>query len=204
MVPQLYVNGVAGVGGEPCFLWDLDASQFRTYKIVVRDTNQARVFVDGVELVAGTLPQNVLPTRQVYFGDGSTSGGNVKAEIDSLRFRVLLQLVMIDIKPGSYPNSINLGSNGSVPVAIFSTPTFDARTVIPDKVTLAGASVKFRGNGTPMFSVQDVNGDGLPDLVVHVSTEALQLTASDAEAVLEGQTTDGRRIRGTDTIRVVP
>ena len=201
MVPQLYVNGFAE---EPCFLRDLDGSQFRTYKIVVRDTNQARVFVNGFELMAGTLRQNPWPTRQVYFGDGSTSGGNVTAEIDFLRFRVLLQLVTIDIKPGSYPNSINLGSNGSVPVAIFSTPTFDARTVIPASVTLAGASVKLRGNGTPMSSVQDVNGDGLPDLVVHVSTEALQLTASDAEAVLEGQTIDGRRIRGTDTIRVVP
>src|SRR5206468_53129 len=54
--------------------------------------------------------------------------------------------VLIDIKPGSYPNSINLGSGGTVPVAIISTPTFDASTVIPTTITLAGATVKFRGN----------------------------------------------------------
>lgn len=39
--------------------------------------------------------------------------------------------VTIDIKPGSYPNSINLGSNGNVLVAIFSTEDFDATTVDP-------------------------------------------------------------------------
>ncbi len=140
--------------------------------------------------------------RMIIFGGFSFSESSPR--FSDVWVLELVLTVTIDIKPGSYPNSINLGSNGTVPVAIFSTPSFDARTVIPSSVTLAGASVRLKGNGTPMSSVQDVNGDGLPDLVVHVSTEALQLTASDAEAVLEGQTTDGRRIRGTDTIRVVP
>jgi N-acetylneuraminic acid mutarotase len=112
--------------------------------------------------------------------------------------------VSIDVKPGSFPNSINLGSGGTVPVAIFSTTTFDARTVNPATVTLAGASVKLKGQGTPMASFQDVNGDGLLDLVVHVSTDALQLSETDTEVVLEGQTFSGTAIRGVDTVRVVP
>ena len=112
--------------------------------------------------------------------------------------------VCIDIKPGSYPNSINLGSGGTVPVAIFSSTTFDATTVIPETVTLASAPVQLKGNGTPMSSFQDVNGDGLLDLVVHVSTEALQLTETDTEAILEGTTFGGRSVRGRDTIKVVP
>ena len=116
-------------------------------------------------------------------------------------------LVTIDIKPGGFPNSINLGSRGTVPVAIFSTPApnfFDATTVDPTTVTLSDAGVKLRGKGTPMASVQDVNGDGLLDLVVQVSTEALQLTTTDTQAVLRGQTFGGQFIQGTDTIRVVP
>lgn len=112
--------------------------------------------------------------------------------------------VQIDIKPGSFPNSINLGSGGTVPIAIFSTNTFDATTVDPTTVTLAGAEVKLRGNGMSMASVQDVNDDGLLDLVVHVSTEAFQLSETDTEAVLEGQTFSGTPIRGTDSVRVVP
>ena len=113
-------------------------------------------------------------------------------------------IVEIDIKPGSFPNSINLGSGGNVPVAIFSSATFDATTVDPLTVTLAGATVKLKGKGTPMASSEDVDGDGLLDLVVHVSIEALQLTNGDTEAILGGRTLDGTSITGVDTVRVVP
>ena len=112
--------------------------------------------------------------------------------------------VGIDIKPGAFPNSINLGSNGNVPVAILSSASFDATQVDPTTVTLAGASVSLRGRGTPMASQQDVNGDGLMDLVVHVSTEALQLSDTDTQATLLGQTYGGLYITGTDSVRIVP
>jgi hypothetical protein len=111
--------------------------------------------------------------------------------------------VNIDVKPGTFPNSINIGSNGTVAVAIFSTPSFDARTVDPLSVTLAGASVELRGKGTPMASFEDVDGDGLLDLVVHVSTEALELSDGDTEVVLEGKTFGGMSIQGTDSVRVI-
>ena len=112
--------------------------------------------------------------------------------------------VEIDIKPGSDPNSINLGSGGTVPVAILSTEFFDATTVDPLSVTLASAHVNLKGKGTPMASSQDVNGDGRLDLVVHVETEALQLSATDQQAILKGKTSTGVKIRGSDSIRVVP
>jgi len=112
--------------------------------------------------------------------------------------------VTIDIKPGHDPNSINLGSGGSVPVAIFSTATFDATTVDPTTVTLASALVKLKGQGTPASSSNDVNDDGLLDLVVHVSTEALALSSTDTVATLQGETYDGEYFEGTDSIRIVP
>lgn len=55
--------------------------------------------------------------------------------------------VAIDIKPGSYPNSINLGSNGVVPVAIFGSATFDVGQIDYATINLANASVKLKGNG---------------------------------------------------------
>jgi hypothetical protein len=112
--------------------------------------------------------------------------------------------VDIDIKPGSFPNSINLGSGGSVPVAIFGSATFDAAAIVPGSVTLASAPVQLKGKGRPMATLEDVDGDGYLDLVVHVDTSALQLGDSDTEAVLEGSLASGRRIRGTDSVRVVP
>ena len=54
-----------------------------------------------------------------------------------------------------------------------------------------------------MASIDDLNRDGYLDTVVHVSTSALQLTDTDAQAVLEGKTYDGTSIRGTDSVRVV-
>ena len=111
--------------------------------------------------------------------------------------------VQIDIKPFSDPNSVNLGNNGTVPVAIFSTAGFDATRVEPTSVTLADSSVKVRGKGKPMAAAEDVNGDGLLDLVVHVETESLALTAGDTVARLTGRTVDFVRITGTDSVRVI-
>jgi len=61
--------------------------------------------------------------------------------------------VSIDIKPGSDVNSINLGSNGTIPVAIFSTVDFDATTVDPLTVMLADASVKVEGKRSGLLAV---------------------------------------------------
>ena len=111
--------------------------------------------------------------------------------------------VAIDIRPGTTPNTVNLGSNGVVPVAILSEEGFDATSVDPLTVALASAQVRLRGSGTPMASVDDVNGDGLEDLVVNVSTRALALTSVDTTATLEGSTTDGQRIEGADSVRIL-
>lgn len=113
--------------------------------------------------------------------------------------------VAIDIKPGSDQNTINLGSRGVVPVAILSTSTFDAAVMVnPATVKVAGAPVQLKGNGEPLVVYDDVNGDGLVDLVVHVQTEAMQLSASDTKAVLEGKTWDDTSIYGEDSVRIVP
>jgi len=112
--------------------------------------------------------------------------------------------VEIDIKPGETPNAINLGSNGNIPVAIMSTATFDAQTVDPMSVTLAGAGIKLKGKSEkPMASFKDINGDGLFDLLTHVDTTALELAEGAASAVLEARTYDGKTIRGSDSILVV-
>jgi len=106
--------------------------------------------------------------------------------------------VAIDIKPGSYPNSINLKSKGVVPVAVLTTEEFDASSVDPATVTFAGAA--------PLRSaLEDVDGDGDGDLVLHFKTQELTaLNKSSTEATLTGNTRDGQDIQGTDTVRIVP
>ena len=113
----------------------------------------------------------------------------------------LVEEVRIDIKPGGSPNSINLGSNGTVAVAIFGNSSFDATTVDPLSPALAGATVA--GRGTPMASSATSMSTASTNLVVHVSTDTLQLSERDVEAVLKGQTFDGRAVRATDSVRVM-
>jgi hypothetical protein len=112
--------------------------------------------------------------------------------------------VQIDIKPGTNPNTVNLKSKGTVPVAVLSSPAFSASTVSPLTVRLAGVPVSLRGNGTPMASLEDVNGDGLLDLVLHFSTQALPRLTSNTDITLVGETFDGQLIIGSDSIVIVP
>jgi parallel beta-helix repeat protein len=114
--------------------------------------------------------------------------------------------VDIDIKPGSYPNAINLGSYGLIPVAILSSEEFDATTVNPETVELAGAGVAVRGKSNKyMAHEEDVDGDGLVDLVTQVATENLDPGQfQDGSAVVTGATYEGQQITGTDEITIVP
>lgn len=161
------------------------------------------VNIDAITHVAiVSNPLNSNEPETITFTAEAICCGNQVNDSDAAVFSPVIP-VAIDIKPGSFPNSINLGNEGSVPVAIFSTATFDATTVDPLTVTLASAPVTLKGKGRPMFSKEDINGDGLLDLVVHVSTQMLQLSEGDTEAILEGQTYDGMHITGTDSVRIV-
>jgi len=55
----------------------------------------------------------------------------------------------MNIKPDSYPNSINLKSNGVTPVAIFGSVTFDVSQIDLTTIKLANAPIKLKGNGKP-------------------------------------------------------
>lgn len=105
--------------------------------------------------------------------------------------------VDIDIKPGSCPNSINLGSMGNVPVAILTTGDFDADDVDP-------STVEFEGASPVKWSKKDVDKDGDIDLVLHFKTQELDLDEGDTEGELTGWTKGGVPIGGSDTVRTVP
>lgn len=136
---------------------------------------------------------------RIYFGTASAVD-----VFDDLEISVIME-VLIDIKPGSFPNSISLGSAGLIPVAILSSPTFDATEVNPSSVTLAGAKVKLIGKGDKYScNAEDVNGDNLLDLVCHVMTAQFLIESGDSVAVLEAETFSGQAIRGQDSIQIVP
>lgn len=105
--------------------------------------------------------------------------------------------IAIDIKPGSFPNSINPRSKGKIPVAILTTDTFDATTVDP-------TTVRFGATGTEAAPVQvaqaDVDGDGDTDMILHFNTQATGIVCRDTSASLTGKTFGGQAIEGSDSI----
>jgi hypothetical protein len=144
----------------------------------------------------GPLVLNFSASGLQGLGDESWGLDNVLVE--------LTRRVDIDIKPGSYPNPINPGSNGLVPVAILSSSEFDATQVDPTSVSLAGAGVAVRGKGKSMAHVEDVNGDGFLDLVVQVETQSLADLGDGGTVELTGATFAGEDIVGYDEVIVVP
>lgn len=113
--------------------------------------------------------------------------------------------VSIDIKPGSATNTLNLSSAGVVPVAILSTAGFDAIQVDPGTIGMAGASVKMVGKTDRyLCHADDVNGDGLLDLVCQVNTAQFIIEPGESRILLEATTCAGVNIQGQDWVRIVP
>jgi len=108
--------------------------------------------------------------------------------------------IEIDIKPRSFPNSINPRSKGVIPVAILTTPTFDATTVDPLSVLFGpDGAMEAHGRG----HIEDADGDGDDDLVLHFRTQATGIQCGDTSASLAAQTGGGQAIQGSDSIVTV-
>ena len=115
-------------------------------------------------------------------------------------------MVDIDIKPGGEPNAVpcNRPTFG-IPVAILSTPDFDATTVDHTTVNFHGAFEAHinHNSGELRRHEEDVNGDGATDLVFHFKLGDTDLDCNSIEATLTGETYCGIPITGTDTIHMI-
>ncbi len=151
----------------------------------------------GHDMVYDTARQEV-----VLFGGDLGPINNYDVRGDTWTFgEIGPTIVLIDIKPGSALNSINLGSRGLVLVAILTTDDFDAATVDPLSV-LFGPGEASEAHG--MGHWEDVDGDGDVDLMLHFLIQNIGLGQGDTQACLTGLTFDGMSIEGCDSVRIVP
>jgi len=119
-------------------------------------------------------------------------------------------LIGIDIKPGSFLNSINPATGGATPVAILGDVDFDVSAIDPETLTLGTGGVKTVGKkDRQLCSIEDVSGplgvpDGLDDLVCHFVTASITYESGDTEATISGNLFDGTPFEGSDSVNIVP
>ena len=95
---------------------------------------------------------------------------------------------------------MNPESTGVIPVAVLTTDMFDATTVDPMTVQFGPiAAMEAHGQG----HIEDADGDGNLDLVVHFNTQFTGILCGDTSASLTGETFGGEAIVGSDSIRTV-
>lgn len=110
--------------------------------------------------------------------------------------------VVIDV----VPDVVNLKKQGTVPVIVYGSESFDVHTADLTTIRLNGWPVKIKPNGEPMANYGDFNGDGLDDVMVHFSMDGaqdVQTSSSDSTATLEGQTTSGVSFQGADSVKFI-
>lgn len=113
----------------------------------------------------------------------------------------------IDIKPGSFPNSINMKrETGVIPVAILGSEEFDVTAVDVSTLTFGKTGTEqvpahdltnMRVYGDHL---QDVNEDGYMDLVSHYRIDGTGIMSGDTEACLSGKTGDDINFMGCDSV----
>lgn len=181
---------------------DIVAPDFFTGSVDVGAGDDSGLFTFTKSFPVGGIPRGA--TSGDFNNDGfpDLAIANPASGVDkiSILSNNLVRKVNIDIKPDSFPNCVNLNSKGVTPVAIFGSTDFDVSDVDSSTLKFAGIRAALKRNDKPFITFEDVNNDGLQDLVAHFETDKLLLTGKETSAILTGKLFTGKAIRGTDSI----
>lgn len=134
------------------------------------------------------------------------NGCNPAGLVYKLRISYESVPVNVDVKPGSYPNSICLNDQGLLPVAILGSADVDVHDINPATVQANGLSIAVTGSVKKphlMWSLEDVNLDGYMDMVVHFDVQGLGLDESYVALHITGSLWNGESFDGSDSVRIV-
>jgi probable HAF family extracellular repeat protein len=190
---SVVVGYSASALGKEAFLWDADHGMRVLQDVLANDY--------GLDLTGWSLEgaSGISDDGLTIVGGGVSPSGKREAWIATIPEPTTA--VEIDIRPGSDPNSINPFSRGVVPVAILTSEDFDALTVDADSVLFGPTEAEKKHK---QAHVEDVDGDGDLDLLLHFRTPDTGIALGATEACVTGETYDGVPIEGCDSVRTVP
>jgi len=187
-----------GAGASDAWILRLDANGFIAGCNPVRPS--AALVTDTAARTTTKITQGIDTPARPTTTQASLSPTFVTVSIQCGRETISVE---IDIKPGSDPNSIYPGSMGTVPVAILSSTHFDAPSQVDTSTLTFGRTGDENSLAFCSPSPEDVNGDGLLDLVCHFNTGMTGFQPGDTQGVLKGHLVDDTLIEGRDSLRIV-
>lgn len=160
------------------------------------------IWTDVTSLLGDDDGDNVLTLTMTDGGLGDADGlvnGQI-ADPGGVGQQQSTASVMIDVRPGSPVNHVSPKEKGSLSVAVLSSGSFDASSVIV-------SSVRFGVTGSEAVAtkpmLRDVNGDGVKDLVMDFDVQQSGIVCGTTIVKLTGMTTGGVSFAGTDSIVTV-
>ncbi len=172
----------------------------------------------GGEEVSGFLWENRTVTLNVVTGANDADADGVDDDIDNCpgipnRAQADFNLNgqgdkcdedAIVIWPFLKRNVVVLGRNHPIPVAVLSTPAFDAPSEVDrTSLTFGRSGAEDSLTRCRRYAI-DVNHDGMKDLLCNFSSELAGFQPGDSDGILRGHTIDGLPIEAHDAVIVLP
>lgn len=111
--------------------------------------------------------------------------------------------IQVNIQPGAEGSCLRNDGHGVIPVAILGEIGLDVRAIDPQTVHLETLSAKMVGSNRPLVNYEDVNGDGIEDLVVQIEDSEGVLEAGTNVVRITALLNDGTLLEGSDSICVL-
>jgi hypothetical protein len=161
-----------------------------------------------VTLAAGAGNSYEFEPKSFTITSSVTNNNRVSVFFDGVRFDVppgdSTQIVEIDIMPLKKSHHLNPSAQGLIPVVIFGSTYLDVNSVEISSLNFESLAVRTEGEAYYPASVDHINDDEYPDLIVIFEANDTFLSKGFSYATLKGHLSDGTIINGKDNIPMVP